>query len=242
MLPTALRRDIGHGSLQDLQQRLLHALAGHIPGNRGILTLPGDLIDLIHIDDAALGQLNIIVGSLHQAQKDILHVVAHIARLCQRGGVSNGKGHLQDTGQRLCEEGLAAAGGSYEQNVALLKLHIISTAEVDTLIVIVYRHREGHFGVFLADDILVQHIPDLFGSRDHIGNIRALLLHVVSGILQDTHAELDAFVADICARARNDAGDLLLMFAAERAADRTFVVVFGHRASPRIGRNTVHKY
>ena len=64
MLPAALRRYVGHGSLHDLQQRLLHALAGNVTGNGGIFALAGDLIDLIHIDDAVLGPLHIEVRRL----------------------------------------------------------------------------------------------------------------------------------------------------------------------------------
>jgi len=35
-----------------LQQRLLHAFAGHVPGDRGVVGLARDLVDLVDIDDA----------------------------------------------------------------------------------------------------------------------------------------------------------------------------------------------
>src|SRR5688572_29734520 len=54
VLPAALRRHVGDGALQDLQQRLLDALAGDVPGDRGVIGLPGDLVDLVDVDDAAL--------------------------------------------------------------------------------------------------------------------------------------------------------------------------------------------
>ena len=111
VLPSALGRNIGHRALQDLQQGLLHALAGHVPGDGGVLALPGDLIHLVDIDDAPLRQLHVVVGGLDQTQQDVLHVVAHIARLGQSGGVGDGEGHLQDPGQGLGKQGLAAAGG-----------------------------------------------------------------------------------------------------------------------------------
>ena len=94
MLASTLGRHIGHSALQDFQQRLLYALAGHVTGDGGVLALAGDLVDLVHINDASLGQLNIIVCSLHQTQQDVLHIVAHIARLGEGGGVGDGKGHL----------------------------------------------------------------------------------------------------------------------------------------------------
>ena len=94
VLPAALGRHVGDGPLHDLQQRLLHALAGDVPGDGGVLALPGDLVDLIHIDDAVLRQLHVVVRRLEQTEEDVLHIVAHIAGLREGGGVGNSKGHL----------------------------------------------------------------------------------------------------------------------------------------------------
>jgi hypothetical protein len=54
MLAAALRRHGGGGAFHDLQQRLLHALARHVAGDRGIVGLAADLVDLVDVDDAAL--------------------------------------------------------------------------------------------------------------------------------------------------------------------------------------------
>ena len=54
VLAAALRGDIADGAFQDLQQSLLHTLTAHVAGDGGILTLAGDLVDLINIDDADL--------------------------------------------------------------------------------------------------------------------------------------------------------------------------------------------
>ena len=54
MLAAALRRNVGDGAFENLQQRLLHAFAGNIAGDRRVLVLLGDLVDLIDIDDALL--------------------------------------------------------------------------------------------------------------------------------------------------------------------------------------------
>ena len=67
VLAPALGRHIGDGTLQDLQQRLLHALAGHIAGDGRILALASDLVDLIHVDDAPLGQLHVEIRRLQKA-------------------------------------------------------------------------------------------------------------------------------------------------------------------------------
>ena len=94
MLPSSLRRHIRYRSLQDLQQSLLDPLAGNIPGNRGVFRFSGDLIDFIHIDDAALGPLHIEIRGLDQAQQNIFHILAHIAGLRQGGSVCDSKGHV----------------------------------------------------------------------------------------------------------------------------------------------------
>ena len=106
VLAAALRRDVGDRALQNLQQRLLHALAGYVACDGGVFALAGNLVDLVDIDDAALGLLDIVVGGLNQTQQDVFHVLAHIARLGQGGGVRNGKGYVQHFGQRLGQIGL----------------------------------------------------------------------------------------------------------------------------------------
>ena len=62
MLAAALRRDRGGGAFHQLEQRLLHALARHVAGDRGIVGLAADLVDLVDIDDAALRPLDIVVA------------------------------------------------------------------------------------------------------------------------------------------------------------------------------------
>ncbi len=52
VLAPALRRHRGGGALQDLEQRLLHALARDVAGDGGVLALAGDLVDLVDVDDA----------------------------------------------------------------------------------------------------------------------------------------------------------------------------------------------
>ena len=108
VLPAALRRHVGHGALQDFQQRLLHALAGHVPGDGGVLALAGDLVDLVHIDDAVLRQLHVEIRRLQQPQQDVLHVVSHITGFGEGGSVGDGEGDLQHPGQGLGHGNLGA--------------------------------------------------------------------------------------------------------------------------------------
>ena len=102
-------RHVGDGALDDLEQRLLHALARHVAGDRGVVALAGDLVDLVNVDDALLGAGDIEVGGLEQAQQDVLDVFADVAGLGQRGGVGDGEGHVEDLGEGLGEQGLAAS-------------------------------------------------------------------------------------------------------------------------------------
>ena len=52
VLAAALRRHVRDRALEDLQQGLLDALAGDVPGDRRVLALAGDLVDLVDVDDA----------------------------------------------------------------------------------------------------------------------------------------------------------------------------------------------
>src|SRR5262245_21810374 len=60
----ALRRDVGDRAFEDLEQRLLHAFAGNVAGDRRVLVLAADLVYLVDIDDALLRALDVAVGRL----------------------------------------------------------------------------------------------------------------------------------------------------------------------------------
>ena len=91
------------GALEDLQQGLLHALAGHVAGDRGVLGLAGDLVDLVDVDDPGLGLLHVVVGRLDQLQQDVLDVLADVAGLGERGGVGDRERDVQHPRERLRE-------------------------------------------------------------------------------------------------------------------------------------------
>src|SRR5262249_8442789 len=61
MLASALRRHRRDGAFHDLEQRLLYALARDVAGDRWAVGLTADLVDLVDVDDAALGALDIVV-------------------------------------------------------------------------------------------------------------------------------------------------------------------------------------
>ena len=226
MLASALRRNVRDRALDDLQQRLLHALAGDVARNRGILALAGDLVDLVNVDDAALGELHVVIRRLQKTQEDILHIVADVARLGERGRVRDGERHLEDAGERLGKERLAAAGGTEQQDVALLQLHVVSAAEEDALIVVVDRHAQRDLGLVLSDHILVEHGADLVRGGDLIGRIELVLLGLIA-VLHDLHAQPHALVTDAhTGGALDHAVRFLLRLAAERAAEKLLLAFF----------------
>src|ERR1043165_1783821 len=92
VFPAPLRRDVRHGAFQNLQKRLLHALARNVARDRGVLVLAANLIDFAEVDDALLRALHVAVGGLEQFQDDVLHVLADVAGLGQGRRVDDGEG------------------------------------------------------------------------------------------------------------------------------------------------------
>ena len=126
VLAPALRRHRRRGALEDLEQRLLHALARDVAGDRRVLALAGDLVDLVDVDDPGLGLLDVVVGGLDQLEEDVLDVLADVAGLGEGGGVGDGEGHVEHAGQRLGQQRLAAAGGAEQQDVGLGQLDVVA--------------------------------------------------------------------------------------------------------------------
>ncbi len=168
VLAPTLRRHRGGGALQDLQQRLLHALAGHVTGDRRVLALAGDLVDLVDVDDPGLGLLDVVVGGLDQLEEDVLDVLADVAGLGERGGIGDGERHVEHPGQRLRQQRLAAAGRAQQHDVRLGQLDVVVVrgAELHALVVVVDGDRQDLLGVVLPDDVVVQELVDLTRLRE----------------------------------------------------------------------------
>ena len=158
VLAPALRRNVGNRAFQNLQQRLLHAFAGDIARNRGVLVLAPDLVDLVDVDDAGLGARHVAVGGLQQLENDVFHILAHVAGFGQRGRIHDREGHVQHLGQRLRQQRLAGSGRANQQNVGLRQLDLAGAlaVHVDALVVVVNGHRELLLRPLLADHVLVQ--------------------------------------------------------------------------------------
>src|SRR5439155_9197848 len=178
---------------------------------------PRDLVDLVDINDPALGAGDVEVRRLDEAEEDVLDVLADVAGLGKRSSVGDAERDIEDLGERLGKQGLAAASRTDQKNVALLQLDLVDLHPgVDTLVVVVDRDREDFLGSVLADHVLVQLVVDLLGwgklcnRRLSPTSRSALLVNYLA-------AELDAFVADINgAGTRDKTANLILALPAER--------------------------
>ncbi len=224
VLAATLGRYRRGGALQDLEQCLLHAFAGHITGDRWVLGLAGDLVDLVDVDDPGLGLLDVEIGSLDQLQENVLDVLADVTGLGQRGRVRNGERNVEHACQRLGQEGLAATRRAQEQDVRLRKLDILTMgrSELNTLVVVVHGDREDLLGMVLADDVVVEKLVD--GTR--LGELLEMELGALRKLLlDDLVAQLDALVADVDPGAGDELLDLLLGLPAERTLQQVAAAV-----------------
>ena len=196
MLTAAGWRNAGHRALKNLKQCLLNALARDITGDGEVLGLAGDLVDLVHVDNAHLRALNIAIGGVDELEQDVLHVLANVAGLGERGGIGNGKRHLENARERLGKQGLTGTGGAEQQDVGLGELHLVhvivklgaharclvkgghrGTALDHATVVVVHGNRHGALGVLLAHDIGRKLVIDLVRRR-HVRNHLTVVLEL----------------------------------------------------------------
>ena len=229
MFPAALGRHVGNGPFEDLQQCLLNTFAGDIAGDGRVLGLPGDLVDLVDIDDAGLGAFDVEVGRLDEPEQDVLDIFTDIARFRQGRGVGHRKGDVQGPGQRLCQHRFTDTGGAEEQDVALLEFDVRLVAAEDALVVVVDRDRQSDLRALLTDDIFVQGRFDLLRFRQgfgvFLGPLASLCRLQFQVIVDEFHTELYALVADErIVHTGNELVDLVLRLTAEAAAKSHLVV------------------
>src|SRR5712664_1049333 len=232
MLAAALRRHGRDRPLDQLQQRLLHALAGNVPGDRRVVGLARDLVDLVDIDDAALRLVDVVVAVLEQLLDDVLHGLDDIARLGERCRVGDHERNVQEGRHRLREQRLARSGGADEEDVRFGELDLVVLREVlQALVVVVYRDRKDLLGKLLPDHVLIQYPADFPGRRQvGFGGLAALVRGAF--LADDVVAQLDALVADEHRRPGDQLPHFVLALAAERAVEKFFAAGFFGHGSP----------
>ncbi len=218
VLAPALGRHVGDRALEDLEQRLLDALPGHVAGDRGVLVLARDLVDLVDVDDPFLALLDVAARGLQELQDDVLDVLADVAGLGEGRRVHDREGHGEQAGEGLGEERLAGPGRPDEQDVRLGELDVVAApllADLDPLVVVVDRDRELLLGLLLADHVLVEELLDLLRG----GEAGAGGLPLGAAVVRDdVVADVDALVADEDGGAGDQLADVVLVLVAERAA------------------------
>ena len=217
MLAAAGGRNAGHRALKNLKQRLLNTLARNIAGNGEVLSLAGNLVNLVHVDNAHLSALNVAIGSIDKLEQNVLHVLAHVTSLGERGGIGDGKRHLEDARERLGEQGLAGTGGAEQQDVGLGELYLVHIvvelrahavvkgrhrgAALDhAAIVVVHGNRHGALGVLLAHDISRKLVIDLVRRR-HVRDDLAVVLEL-KALGLGVHGGLPSSLAVVVEEAR----------------------------------------
>ena len=71
VLASPLGRYVDDRSFEDFEQRLLYALARHVARDRRVVAFAGDLVDLVHVDNANLRALNIAIGGIDELEAEV---------------------------------------------------------------------------------------------------------------------------------------------------------------------------
>ena len=235
MLAPALGRDVADGAFENFQQRLLDAFAGNVAREGNVFGLAGDLVDLVDVDNTLLRPLHVEVRVLKEPQDDVLDVFADVAGFSERGGIGDGKGHVEAAGQRAGQQRLARAGIADEQDVALLNLDVAAFASgpfllafvhglgENALVVVVNGHGESLLGVLLADAVGVELFLDFdrFGDRrrSHAARSAPCPGGRIGGefLFQHALAQQHAVVANVDSRSLDELFDLGVGLSAEAA-------------------------
>ena len=249
VLAPTLGRHRRRRALEDLQQSLLHTLAGDVTGDRGVLRLAGDLVDLVDVDDPLLGLLGVVVRGLDELEQDVFDVLADVAGLRQGRRVGDGEGDVEHPREGLGEVGLAAARRADEQDVGLRDVDVVLVTlgggplvGLDALVVVVDGDGERLLRRVLADDVGLEEVEDLA----RLGQlVEAEVTAVGELLLDDLVAQVDALVADVDAGPGDELLHLLLGLAAEGAleqvaalSDSCHVRVSSHSPRPIWSRAT----
>src|SRR4029077_17311965 len=156
-----------------------------------------DLVDFIDINDAGLGAAHVAVGCLEQLKHDILYVLTYIAGFGKRGGVNDGKRHVEHAGERLGKKRFARARGPDQHDVGLGELHFagLGAVHVDTLVMVVDRDGKLLLGLLLADDVFVEESFDFLRLGQVVGSGGGMRFAAI--VFQNGVADGNAFVANI---------------------------------------------
>ena len=162
MLASTLWRYVHHSSLQEFQKSLLYTLSTYVAGDRWVVALAGNLVNLVDEDDTTLGSLHIIVGYLEQTGEDTLHILTYITSLGKYRSIHDGERYIEQLGNGTCQQCLTGTGTTHHDDVALFYFHAFLILRLlQTLIVIIDSNGKMTLGLFLSDDIFIEIFLDL---------------------------------------------------------------------------------
>ena len=130
VLAAALGRHVADRAFENLQKGLLHALAGNVAGDADIFRLASDLVDFVDINDPHLRAFDIVIGVLHEAKNDVLHILADIARFRDGRRIGDAERHIEDARQCTGQQGFSGARRADQEDVALFNLNVGQRAEL----------------------------------------------------------------------------------------------------------------
>ncbi len=138
----------------------MHTGAGYIGTDQ--IAAGCNFINLVDIDDAVVGQFDIIVCFPYQIANKILHIATDITGFAEFGRISFDEGYTDFIGNQFDNIGLADTGRPDHQNVVLYAAH--HTADgvfrfhgaLNAIEVRAYFGCQNGFGAVLFDDVLIQ--------------------------------------------------------------------------------------
>src|SRR5471032_1859080 len=225
MLATTLWRNGSDRAFDQLEQGLLHAFTGNIPGDRRVVRLTRDLVDLIDVDNAHLGFFYVVIALLQQLLNDVLDIFTYITRLGEGGCVGDGERNVQQTSQCFGKQGFTRACRADQQDVAFAKFDVVIlfVTLVQALVVVVHRYGQNLLRTFLTNYILIKDAADFFRRRQFMRAALGLgFLHLLT---DDVVAQVDALVANKDRGAGNQLTHFMLAFATEGAIEQLAVVL-----------------
>ena len=208
MLAAAFGRHGCDRALDELEERLLDTLARDIARDRRIGAFARDLVDLVDVDDASAGAVDIAVGGIDEVEHDVFDIVADVSGFGQAGGIRHGKRHVKDFRKCLGEQGLACSGRADQEDVRFSELDAFLDGRENALVVVVHSDRKDFLGVLLLDDVFIELGLDILWLGDrHAGG------HIVAGTEAAWVEQVgdlvigrpDTLLADIDVCARNQA-------------------------------------
>ena len=138
--------------------------------------------------------LDVVVGGSDQCQQDALDILADVPGFSQPGGIRDRQRNVQDPGQRLGKQRLAAAAWARAAGCSTSAARCRARRTAFTLVMVVDGDRKRPLRSLLPDDVLAQ--DRVYLAR--LGSIVHAEARPDRSIpIEDLVAELDALVADV---------------------------------------------